>query len=223
MDIDYQKVERLVKYVLAKANRGDAASVLNTMDDFCYTQEWCMNVGDVKGQIVADAIVNHKPKIIIEIGGYCGYSSIKFATLIKDDPKAHYYTIEYDAILTCVIEKASKMVKLAGLENKVTVLQGNLQANIELLRERYNITTVDFLFIDHSKSRYLPDFQLAESSGLFHSGSVIAADNIIHPGAPDYLSYMQSHKRFKSQLIDTELEYSRGQTKDAVLISICVD
>ncbi|KAJ9083709.1 hypothetical protein DSO57_1032031 [Entomophthora muscae] len=179
-----------------------------------------MNVGDVKGQFVTEAILCHKPKILVELGGYVGYSAIKFSTLIKDDPGAHYYTIEFDSILACVIEK---MLRFAGLDHKVTVLKGNLQENITALKEKYNVQTIDFLFIDHIKSSYLSDFQLAESYGLFHKGTVIAADNIINPGAPDYLSHMQAHNKFESNLIDTEYEYTKGQEKDAVLISICIE
>ncbi|KAJ9080627.1 hypothetical protein DSO57_1022900 [Entomophthora muscae] len=199
MEIDYNKVERLIAYVFRTATQGDAESILAAIDTFCYTQEWCMNVGDVKGQFVTEAILCHKP---------------------KDDPGAHYYTIEFDSILACVIEK---MLRFAGLDHKVTVLKGNLQENITALKEKYNVQTIDFLFIDHIKSSYLSDFQLAESYGLFHKGTVIAADNIINPGAPDYLSHMQAHNKFESNLIDTEYEYTKGQEKDAVLISICIE
>lgn len=115
------------------------------------------------------------------------------------------------------------MLRFAGLDHKVTVLKGNLQENITALKEKHNVQTIDFLFIDHIKSSYLSDFQLAESCGLFHKGTVIAADNIINPGAPDYLSHMQAHNKFKSNLIDTEYEYTKGQEKDAVLISICIE
>ena len=33
-----------------------------------------MNVGDDKGKIVADLIAEQKPEVMVELGGYVGYS-----------------------------------------------------------------------------------------------------------------------------------------------------
>lgn len=194
MEIDYKKVKRVLDYVFSHATEGDANSVLNTIDRFCYEKEWCMNVGDIKGKLVCDAILKNKPKVLVELGGYLGYSAIKFASIAKDIPGAHYYSIEYDSVLVCVMEK---MIRFAGLSEFVTVLNGDLESNLNQLRRVYNVDKIDFLFIDHLKDNYLSDFKLAEENNLFHSGSVIAADDVINPGAPDYLKYMQAHSGFQ--------------------------
>lgn len=44
------------------AVRGDAQSVVATIDEFGY-ENWMMNVGDVKGAVVEAEIVNAKPKV----------------------------------------------------------------------------------------------------------------------------------------------------------------
>ncbi|KAJ9065313.1 hypothetical protein DSO57_1020946 [Entomophthora muscae] len=219
MVIDYERVNQVLKYVYANAIEGDAESVLKTIDTFCYEHQWCMNVGDVKGPIVRDVIAEHKPKVIVELGGYYGYSAIMFANFLKNDPDAIYYTIEINPILACVIEKTTRF---AGLGDKVRVLTGNLSQNLEVLKNKYGISQVDMLFLDHIKDAYLPDFLLAEERCLFHKNTVIVADNVITPGAPDYLAHLMDHPRFSSKLIKTELEYSFGMEEDGILVSVPV-
>ena len=64
--------EGLVKFVLAHAVKGDAASVLSTMDKFCYEQSWMMALGDVKGKIIHREVLQARPRLALEFGGYCG-------------------------------------------------------------------------------------------------------------------------------------------------------
>lgn len=190
--------------------------MLRAIDAFCYDTQWCMNVGDVKGAIVQGVIAEHRPRAIVELGGYYGYSAIMFASLLRDDPAAVYYTIEINPVLACVIER---MARFAGLADKIRVLTGTLAQNIATLA-RHGVAHVDMLFLDHLKDAYLPDFLLAERMGLFHAKSVVVADNVITPGAPEYLAHLSHHPRFSSRLIKTELEYSHGLEEDGILVSV---
>jgi len=47
--------------------------VLKAIDDYGRTQKYLMNVGDDKGKIVANLIAEHKPQVMVELGGYIGY------------------------------------------------------------------------------------------------------------------------------------------------------
>jgi hypothetical protein len=64
--------ERCIAHVFAKAKRGDPASVLAAIDEFCWGQGFMMNVGDVKGKIVTRAVKDAAPRVVLEFGGYCG-------------------------------------------------------------------------------------------------------------------------------------------------------
>ena len=75
------------------------------------------------------------------------------------------------------------------------------------------------VFIDHVKTFYLRDIKHVESLNLLHKGSVVIGDNIITPGAPDYLAYMQSSPAFSTVLHHTLLEY-QDSIKDAVSVSV---
>lgn len=73
------------------------------------------------------------------------------------------------------------------------------------------------IFIDHWKSLYLPDLKWLEEKGAIRKGTVVAGDNIVCPGIPDYLAYFKESKDYDSTLYHSNLEYS--DRPDAVLIS----
>ena len=52
--------------------RGFPTEVLKTIDEYGRTKKYLMNVGDDKGKIVADLIAEHKPQVMVELGGYVG-------------------------------------------------------------------------------------------------------------------------------------------------------
>ncbi len=54
--------------------RGSPQRVLAAIDEFGRTKKYLMNVGEDKGKIVTDLIKEVKPKTMVELGGYVGYS-----------------------------------------------------------------------------------------------------------------------------------------------------
>jgi len=105
----------------------------------------------------------------VELGGYLGYSAIRFAYAAKlYNPEAHYYSVELNPIFACIMES---MAKFAGLSDCITVLTGDLQKKLpilkKLIRQRHNAENIDFLLLDHWPEAYVPDLQLAHSEGLF--------------------------------------------------------
>jgi len=55
--------ERLLKHVLENAERGNPKSVIDTIDAWCWSTQWMMNVGDVKGLIVDEQVEKAAPKV----------------------------------------------------------------------------------------------------------------------------------------------------------------
>merc|ERR1712110_916547 len=86
---DFKKEGRFLEHVLANSTKGDANSVVKTIDDWCWSSKgnWMMNVGDVKGVHVDDAISEHKPMVVLELGTYCGYSSVRMGRLLPEGAK----------------------------------------------------------------------------------------------------------------------------------------
>eukprot|EP01121_Diplochlamys_sp_Union-15-3_P008575 TRINITY_DN2288_c0_g1_i1.p1 TRINITY_DN2288_c0_g1~~TRINITY_DN2288_c0_g1_i1.p1 ORF type:complete len:271 (-),score=46.60 TRINITY_DN2288_c0_g1_i1:20-832(-) len=201
-----------LKYIKAHAEQ-NPESVIKHADDFCYSSGWMMNVGDMKGKILDNAVLEHKPKIVVELGTYCGYSSIRTARLLE--PGAKLYTFEVNPESAKI---ALQAIEHAKLNNVITVILGSLEEKLDMLKSIYKIEKVDLLFIDHWKELYLPDLQRFEKSGLLQNGSVVVADNIYIPGAPEYLKYVQTSPKYKTELVESFLEYSK--LKDAITISI---
>lgn len=42
---------------------------------------------------------------MVEIGGYIGYSAIRFYNIAKNDVTAHYYSVELSPIMSAIMEK----------------------------------------------------------------------------------------------------------------------
>ncbi|HEX5169691.1 MAG TPA: class I SAM-dependent methyltransferase, partial [Cyclobacteriaceae bacterium] len=123
----------------------------------------------------------------------------------------HLYSVEFSADNAAL---ARRIIDHAGLSDRVTVVVGSLGdggKTAEALQKDhgFNSGTVDFVFVDHAKDAYLPDLNLILQKEWLHNGSVVVADNIKFPGAPDYQAYMddQEGKLWKTQSHKSYVEY----------------
>lgn len=198
------KEQRILQYVLQHAVEGDPQSVLETIDTYCSQKEWAMHVGPKKGEIVDTVVRELRPSILLELGAYCGYSAIRMARLLP--PSARLLTIELNPDYAAITQQ---MLDFAGLQDKVTLVIGASQDIIPQLKKKYDVDTLDMVFLDHWKDRYLPDTLLLEECGLLRKGTVLLADNVITPGAPDFLAHVRGSSRFECTHFHAYLEYSQ--------------
>ena len=84
--------EGLARYVTANARRGDADDVIRVIDEYCYTRSFMINVGDEKGVILDAMVAREKPKLMLELGAYVGYSALRIARLLP--PGGHLVSVE---------------------------------------------------------------------------------------------------------------------------------
>lgn len=201
---------RVAEYVGAHATRGDPADVLRTMDRFAREKRWLMNVGPDKGPLVAEMAARLPPEArVLEVGAYCGYSSIMLADALG--PEAHVTSIEISR--TCV-ESAQANVDVAGLSDRVAFLRGPSTEVLATLQGRF-----DLVFLDHWKDLYKVDLQLMEERGLVGPGTIVVADNVGAFFDPDeYLHYVRSSGRYDSEHRAANIEYTK--VDDAVEISV---
>ena len=99
----------------------DPQAIINGIDDFC-KDNWMMNLGDDKAKIVEDAIKQYKPQNILEIGTFCGYSSLVFAFASK----AKVHTFDPNEATTGI---AQKVHQHAGLADLICCHIGTIQTN----------------------------------------------------------------------------------------------
>jgi catechol O-methyltransferase len=212
--------EALAEYVVANARKGDPHDVIRVIDDFCLNRSVMINVGDEKGEILDSAVRRASPSRILELGTYCGYSALRMSQVAPAG--ARIYSIEF---LAANAKIARRILDHAGIGDAVTIVVGTLGdggETIERLRTDHGFDegSVDFAFVDHDKSAYLPDLERIVDEGWLHPGSLVVADNIRFPGAPDYRAHMkeQEGKRWRTIEHETHVEY-QSVIKDLVLES----
>ena len=169
--------------------RNSPLKVLEAIDEYGRTKKYLMNVGDDKGKIVSDLILDVKPQTMVELGGYIGYSAILFGHHVRRAGGKRYFSLERNPEFAAVI---MALVDLAGLSDVVKVVVGGSAESIQRLYDAGAIKHIDLMFLDHYKPAYTTDLKLCESLGLVKPGSVLAADNVIKPGNPPYLEYVRS-------------------------------
>lgn len=184
----------LADYVVTHARPGDVDDAIRVIDQFCRHHSFLINVGEEKGGILDRAVDRVRPRRLLELGTYCGYSALRMARRMP--PDAHLCSVEFNPANAHI---ARRILAHAGVDDRVTVVIGTLGDGgdtLHRLREEHGLGggSLDVVFIDHDKDAYLPDLQRIEAEGWLHPGSVVVADNVRFPGAPAYRSYMADHE-----------------------------
>ncbi|SUA47969.1 Predicted O-methyltransferase [Nocardia africana] len=212
--------QALADYVCAHARKDDIDDVIRAIDEFCYTKSYLINIGDEKGRILDRAVAAARPRRLLELGTYCGYSALRMARVMPAD--AVLYSIEFNAANAAV---ARRIWDHAGVGERIVVIVGTLGDDGKTLdvlcnEHEFSPGTVDFAFLDHEKDEYLPDLRRILDQGWLHPGSVVVADNVKYPGAPEYREFMRRHEgtRWKTREHRTHAEYQKV-LKDLVLES----
>ena len=218
----------LIAHVQAEAEEGDAKAVVDAVDAFCWSHP-VMNVGDVKGAILDDILARVAPDIVVELGMFWGYSATRMASatpshvpIISIEPSRERAAI------------AHQIFAHAGIQDRITWLEGTgcdmipqLSRVIQDLVASSKTPSANddgsgneagadedgtgpkiLFFFDHIKTEYVTDLQLAEREGLLPPGSVVVADNVIYPGAPEFLEYVRSSEDWDTEFFPSWLEYS---------------
>lgn len=146
--------------ILLKLNRETYANVLMPR----------MLSGHIQGRLLAMFSKMIKPKNILEIGTYTGYSAICMAEGLQSGGKLT--TIDINEELEDMVRQ---FFAIAGVEDKINQIIGNALEVIPVLDEKY-----DLVFIDADKANYLNYFNLVIDK--VNSGGFVIADNVLWSG-----------------------------------------
>jgi len=200
---------QVLEYLKKNVPAGDPAATLDAMDEFARKRRFLMNVGDVKGAILKQALTDAGAQSALELGAYCGYSAVLIAAHMGEG--SHLDSIEINPDNA---DASRQVIEHAGLSDRVTVHTGAAREIIPELGQQY-----DLIFVDHWKDLYLPDLQVAEQSNCLKPGSHVVADNVGMFNAADYLGHVRDCGLYDSTSHDTHMEYQE-EVSDAVEISI---
>ena len=186
----YLEPKDILKYIDdCKISDGDAAAVTDALETF--SQYYPMyKLSKEKVNILTGEIKNSKPRNVLEIGTFFGYSALNMGALLQ--PGAKLTCIEANInnanVARVILDKglgpntkARESVNIIdGISSKVLNSKENLLGDVPF----------DFVFLDHDKDCYLTDLKTLESKGMLAANCLIVADNVVFPGAPGYLEYV---------------------------------
>lgn len=149
-----------------------------------------------------------KPMHILEVGTAVGYSSIYMSQFLPE--QGHITTIEK---WEPRIVKAKENFKRAGIEDRVTFLEGDAADILKNLQGSF-----DFIFMDAAKGQYihfLPDIiRLLERDGILVSDNVLQDGEVldsryvvnrrnrtIHNRMREYLYALKNHEHLDTSII----------------------
>ncbi len=146
--------------VLKKLNRFTHAKVLQPR----------MLSGHLQGRFLSMISKLVRPKTILEIGTYTGYSAICLAEGLQENGKL--ITIDVNPELE---ETVAHFVKEAGFEKKIQMIIGDAYQIIRSLPHSY-----DLVFIDADKPNYARYYDLVIDK--VNPGGLILSDNVLWSG-----------------------------------------
>jgi predicted O-methyltransferase YrrM len=126
--------------------------------------------GHIQGRILSMFSHMIRPKNILEIGTYTGYSAICFAEGMQPDGKL--ITIDINHELETM---ANSYFKKSGFENQIEMKIGNAMDIVPFLTMNF-----DLVFIDADKHNYSNYFDLVIDK--VNKGGFIIADNVLWSG-----------------------------------------
>ena len=144
-------------------------------------------ISQEQGKSLQRLILNNNCKNIVEFGTSFGISTIYLAEAAQQTGGK----VTTTELIESKAKRAQGNLNEIGLSNEVTVL---IRDAMETLRPYSQ--PIDFLFLDGWKDLYLPLFQMLEP--LFHSDTIIYADNVDMAGTQDYMNYLTQKSRVYS-------------------------
>ncbi|CAF3357263.1 unnamed protein product [Rotaria sp. Silwood2] len=106
-----------------------------------------------------------------------------------------------DDYLMQVQEQAYNIFELAGVTNRINIIND------------YSNSVISYLNV------YSRDFKMLEDAGLIQPGTMIIANNVITPNAPDYLEYVRNNPNYTLTFYKGKIEY-REDLNNGIEISI---
>ncbi|KAF2965993.1 hypothetical protein GQX73_g7587 [Xylaria multiplex] len=187
--------------------RGEPQAILEAIEKWSQKNQILMVIGPERGRTILDLISETKPKTMVELGGYIGYSAIKFGSAVKAVGGQRYLSFESNAEYASI---AQKLIDLAGLNDFVHITVGPSTDSLNSLARQNPPGEIDILFLDHPEHLYVSDLKLCEDSHLLNIGSYVVADNVGGPGAQEYVSRVEGRayatEKYRCVLADGDLD-----------------
>ena len=162
--ITYDYMEEFIRSLITEHNEE-----LTLLEEYAHENSVPIIQKEV-GKFLELMITVKKPKRILELGTAIGYSAILMN--LASNGVAEVTTIERDKTM---IEQALANIEKFNLTNKINVIEGDCQEELQKLAGEF-----DFIFMDAGKGHY--NHFLPECLRLLSKDGVIVADNVLFRG-----------------------------------------
>ena len=223
----YRKKLQSKASALSAAGEGSEAIVipphdcLLLIDKYCYSRHWMMHIGNQKLPFLdssikqaIDSLPTGQKLICLEIGSYCGYSSVAIAKQLREGD-----------VLICIeceescVQWTTRLLHITGLESRARVIKSSFALPDCIPQLMSCIVTINgtsdsavgAMFIDHDKSRYCQDLKICESINIMRPGCIVIADNVLSFGEPltEYLDHVRDTNIYSSSALHKSfIEYA---------------
>eukprot|EP00029_Vermamoeba_vermiformis_P013995 TRINITY_DN898_c0_g1_i1.p1 TRINITY_DN898_c0_g1~~TRINITY_DN898_c0_g1_i1.p1 ORF type:complete len:264 (+),score=26.29 TRINITY_DN898_c0_g1_i1:435-1226(+) len=176
-------IRRAYNYLRVKDSGLDAYAALNTSPEPFYLKELfdvtlkktstpMMITGVVEGRFLEFLVFWGKPKKILEIGCFTGYSALWMAEQLPEDGKI--ITMDLDPKVSAIAkENFLKSPHGEKIEHRL----GDARQAVTSLNEKF-----DLIFIDADKGGYIHYYQTIMTRGLLAENGLIVVDNTFFMG-----------------------------------------
>lgn len=149
-------------------------------------------IGPRRGEVLVELVRRIKPRRVLEVGTFIGYSTILMAKELGND--SEIITIEIDEHEA---ELAEQNIANAEVKPKVRVIIGDALEVIPYIKGKF-----DLVFLDGAKNEYFRYLRLLEDK--LCGGSTIVADNAgaYAHSMKEYLNHVRNSGEYKSQFIE---------------------
>jgi caffeoyl-CoA O-methyltransferase len=161
-----------------------------------------MLTGEVEGRFLEFLVFLARPRLVLEIGTYSGYSALSMAQTLPDGGR----------IVTCELDPervrfAERHIAGAGLADRIEVRQGPAIETIDTLDGPF-----DLVFIDADKAGYLDYYEAVlpklADRGLIVVDNVLWSGRVAAPPADDDSESTRALRTFNDHVTADELVVS---------------
>ncbi|MBQ2288839.1 MAG: O-methyltransferase [Lachnospiraceae bacterium] len=159
--------ERMLDYILSLDK--DASPLVRTIEQEAI-RDYVPIIRKESQSLLRVLLKIKKPGQVLEVGTAIGFSAILMGECIPED--SHLTTIEkYEKRIPI----AKENFKRAGMEDKITLIEGDAVEVLKGLEGPY-----DFIFMDAAKGQYI--HFLPEVLRLLAPGGILVSDNVLQDG-----------------------------------------
>lgn len=189
LPFDEEKVDRVSEYCEKRS--------LNIPDNLADHWEWTRTrfpdadkmSSCLQGSWMIFTARDRKPKRVLEIGCFSGYSALAWYEGTKDT-KAEIVTLEYSPKMIAASREAFAKY---GVEDRITLVEGPAEKTLPTLTGEF-----DLIFVDANKDGYANYVKTILDQKLLSPNGIILCDNVFARGlsiGPDCAPWLNDHVR----------------------------